>query len=68
MTTKTISWSCAVSCTACTDPLLLLSTALFYCQPVILATCVSQVGLWIITANLDDHFGYAVPWSAVRCE
>ncbi len=27
-----------------------------------------QVGLWIFTANLDDHLGYAFPWSAVRCE
>ncbi|KAL3760188.1 hypothetical protein ACHAWU_001698 [Discostella pseudostelligera] len=25
-----------------------------------------QVGLWIFTANLDDHLGYAFPWSAVR--
>lgn len=27
-----------------------------------------QLGLWIFTANLDDHLGYAFPWSAVRCE
>ncbi|KAL3827546.1 hypothetical protein ACHAXA_002043 [Cyclostephanos tholiformis] len=25
-----------------------------------------QIGLWIFTANLDDHLGYAFPWSPVR--
>lgn len=25
-----------------------------------------QIGLWILTANLDDHLGYAFPWSPVR--
>ena len=25
-----------------------------------------QIGLWIITTNLDDHLGYAFPWSPVR--
>ncbi|KAL7531558.1 hypothetical protein ACHAXR_004111, partial [Thalassiosira sp. AJA248-18] len=25
-----------------------------------------QVGLWIFTANLDDHLGYAFPWTVVR--
>ena len=57
MTTKTISWSCAVSCTACTDPLLLLSTALFYCQPVILATCV-RVSIVSIASTFVAHIEY----------
>lgn len=25
-----------------------------------------QIGLWICTANFDDHLGYAFPWSPVR--
>ncbi len=25
-----------------------------------------QFGLWVLTANFDDHLGYAFPWSAVR--
>ena len=25
-----------------------------------------QIGLYIVTANLDDHLGYAFPWSPVR--
>jgi sterol desaturase/sphingolipid hydroxylase (fatty acid hydroxylase superfamily) len=25
-----------------------------------------MAGLWIFTANLDDHIGYAFPWSPVR--
>ena len=25
-----------------------------------------QIGLWLVTANLDDHLGYAFPWSPVR--
>ena len=25
-----------------------------------------QFGLWLLTANFDDHLGYAFPWSAVR--
>ena len=25
-----------------------------------------QWGLWVLYANLDDHVGYAFPWSAVR--
>mmetsp|Transcript_19393 Transcript_19393/g.42122 ORF Transcript_19393/g.42122 Transcript_19393/m.42122 type:complete len:314 (-) Transcript_19393:10561-11502(-) len=26
----------------------------------------AMAGLWIFTANLDDHLGYAFPWSPVR--
>jgi len=25
-----------------------------------------QFGLWLLTANFDDHLGYAFPWSACR--
>jgi len=25
-----------------------------------------QFGLWLLTANFDDHLGYAFPWAAVR--
>ena len=25
-----------------------------------------MVGLWVFTANLDDHLGYAFPWTVVR--
>lgn len=27
-----------------------------------------QAGLWMVTANLDDHIGYSFPWSGVRCK
>lgn len=45
-------------------------------MPVIVTTLVvrphsfTQVlaGLWIFTANCDDHLGYAFPWSSVRCK
>ena len=30
------------------------------------SVCLLQAALWLITANLDDHLGYAFPWSPVR--